>query len=138
MLAKKAAVAVHFRGASKETSSRGYEVLSRLLARRKDLRLLFGKKVWDILPNEEVTKWSAVRIILERERSIAPNTFAVYLGDDVTDEAVFRNLQGVSVAVGKPFQTAANYWLASPKEVREFFRRWRAVLNRGVAAAFIC
>jgi len=132
---KRATVALHYRRASKETCSLGYDVLVRMLARRKDLRLLCGKKVWEIVPNETVTKWTAVRLILDREASITPNTFVIYLGDDLTDEAVFRNLQGVSVAVGKPRQTSADYWLASPQEVRDFLRSCKAVLNRRIAAA---
>lgn len=90
---KKAAVAGNFRGASKETISRGYDVLPCLLARREGLRLLCENKVWDTLPNEEVTKRSAARIVLEGDGSMTPNTFAVYVGDDFTDETVFRNLR---------------------------------------------
>lgn len=132
--AKKATVAVHYRHASGKSVSLGYGIVRRLLGRRKDLRLLCGKKVWEILPDQNITKWSAVRVILDREGFLPSNTLAMYLGDDVTDEAVFRNLRGISVAVGKASRTAAEYWLSSPAQVREFFRRWPAPLNRHLTA----
>jgi trehalose-phosphatase len=56
--------------------------------------------------------------------------FAVYVGDDRTDEDAFRVLRqrgGVGVKVGQHElgQTAANGWLSDCEAVVEFLRKWK-------------
>ncbi len=54
-------------------------------------------------------------------------TFAVYLGDDATDEDAFRAISpvGVGIRVGSNHaRTAARHRLASRLEVERFLRRW--------------
>jgi trehalose-phosphatase len=63
-----------------------------------------------------------VRFVL-RHAPRRPRTL-IFLGDDVTDESVFRHMRGVSVFVGSEGgTTAARYWLRSPVEVRAFLKR---------------
>jgi trehalose-phosphatase len=64
-------------------------------------------------------------MILEREGFSASNSLAVYIGDDLTDESVFRKLRGISIAVRKDGSTAASFRLDSSKEVHEFLERWK-------------
>ncbi|MBI2890981.1 MAG: trehalose-phosphatase [Nitrospirae bacterium] len=49
----------------------------------------------------------------------------VYIGDDTSDEAAFRALRGkaVTVRVGKPLPSAAEYRLANPARVLELLER---------------
>lgn len=125
---KHASVAVHYRTASPRAAHRAREVIERLLTRDAGLRLLSGKKVWELLPGESVDKGVAVRRLLAEIR--APRgRFVAYLGDDTTDESVFRKLAGgVTIVVGRRPGTAARYSLRSMGEVRELLRRWlRAV-----------
>ena len=118
---KDASLAVHYRGASRGSVRRAENVLRSLLASHRSLRLLSGRKVWEVLPAGRVDKWSAVRFITRQSRR-RPHTL-VFLGDDAGDECVFERLHGISVIVGRPRHTAARFWLRSPAEVRQFLKR---------------
>lgn len=124
---KRAALAVHYRSASRPSARQAEHFVGELLEREPGMRLLAGKKVWELLPGETVNKWTAVRRLLSEENATA-GSFVIYLGDDQTDESVFRGLRhGVSVVVGRRTNTAARYCLSSTGEVRDFVRRWLRV-----------
>jgi len=46
----------------------------------------------------------------------------IYVGDDVTDEDAFKALikKGLTVYVGVPEKSLAQYYLKSPNEVKKF------------------
>lgn len=117
---KEASVAVHYRGASIRSRRRAGRVVRSLLAKSSGLRLLPGRKVWEILPAGNVDKASAIRFILDRDGA---RPVLVFLGDDLADEDVFQRLRGITVLVGNKRRTAARYWLRSPAEVRQFLER---------------
>ena len=123
---KEAAVAVHYRGSPIGSRRRAGRVVRSLLAESSGLRLLSGRKVWEILPAGTVDKASAIRFILEQRNS---RRVLVFLGDDLGDEVVFRRMRGIMVLVGRRRRTAARFWLRSPAEVRQFLKRclrlWR-------------
>ena len=119
---KSATLSVHYRGARAPSVRRAERVVDLLLADEPGLRLLNGKKVWELMAPGNVDKSTALRFILHRA-GCHPRTL-VFLGDDATDESTFRRMRGISVFVGaKPLRTAARFWLRSPAEVREFFAR---------------
>lgn len=121
---KAATVAVHYRGASPRSREQARLIIARILTNDRNLRLLHGKKVWQILPKSSVDKGAAIRFILRREAAKpAPLTLAFYVGDDETDELAFRRLRGISIRVGKSRRTAASYYLKSPAEVRQFLEK---------------
>ena len=49
----------------------------------------------------------------------------LYLGDDVTDEDAFKALKdkGITVFVGEPQQSHAQYYLKDTQEVSDFLKR---------------
>jgi len=105
-------------------------VLRSLQCREPEISLLEGKYIWEILPGRRVDKWSAVQFILRRERRRPePAPFICYVGDDVSDECVFRKLRGISVAVGKRRHTAARYYVRSSAEVGRLIERWSEALK---------
>jgi len=58
--------------------------------------------------------------------------FAVYLGDDLTDENAFQMLQnkGYGIKVGKPEKfTYAKFYLPNCQSVLKFLKRWEKVVN---------
>jgi trehalose-phosphatase len=120
---KDGTVAVHYRRATNTERAWAYQVLREVLASEKHLRLMQGKKVWEFLPQGAVDKWKAVQVILNREHFVLGKDLLVYLGDDVTDEVVFRKMCGLSVSVGEALRTAADFYLASHVEVKEFLQR---------------
>jgi trehalose-phosphatase len=120
---KDGTVAVHYRRATNTERTWAYQVLCEVLAAQKHLRLMPGKKVWEVLPEGAVDKWRAVQVILHREHFAPAEDLLVYLGDDVTDAVVFRKMRGLSVCVGEAIRTVADFYLESHLEVREFLRR---------------
>jgi trehalose-phosphatase len=123
---KRASIAVHYRNAAPSSAARAIATAEEIARRHPSLRLLHGKKVVEVLPPGNVTKWTAIRSILRSTTGKSP--FVTYLGDDVTDERVFERLAGISVVVGEKKQTAAPYYLSSLAEVREFLKRFAALV----------
>ncbi len=126
---KGATVAVHYRRAARGVAARARAIVHSQV--RSGFALLQGKKVWEFVPagrGREVNKWTGIEFILRRSGFRRRDHAAVvYLGDDGTDEHVFRNLQGITVAVGKRQRTAARYYLRSTAEVRRFLQLWKEV-----------
>jgi trehalose 6-phosphate phosphatase len=82
-----------------------------------------GKKVVEIRPPLNWGKGDAVMKILD-----LPDTdqqrIPLYIGDDTTDEDVFRVLQikGITVKVGKGSKTLAQYYVKDVNEVHHFLK----------------
>ncbi|HEV2299070.1 MAG TPA: trehalose-phosphatase [Candidatus Acidoferrales bacterium] len=120
---KEATIAVHYRGAPKRSERRARRVVSETLIEYPDLFLLTGKKLLELVPNSQTDKWKAIRFILQKERnSNSRQRRVIFIGDDATDESVFRKLPDISIAVGKKNRTAAKYYLYSPAGVRRFLK----------------
>jgi trehalose 6-phosphate phosphatase len=118
---KGAAVAVHVRGASKSDIAQAERAVQAVARRLPQLEILRGKKILELVPSGGTDKWHAVQTILHRENAQGIPVF--FLGDDTTDESVFRKLGGFSIAVGKRRKTAAKFFLRSLAEVRKFLER---------------
>ena len=94
---------------------------------RPDLRVLPGKKVWEVLPAEVLGKGAAVLALVAQ---LPQPALAVYVGDDASDESAFRALpEGLTVRVGRERFTQARFRLRNPEEVREFLERLDAELR---------
>ena len=124
---KEATLAVHYRAASSKTAARARQVIEGVIEEHEGVSLMAGKKVWELLPNSHTDKWTAISYILRHSRKgpAGGRILPIFLGDDVTDERVFRKMEGISVAVGKKHKTAARYYLRSPAEVAKFLDRVR-------------
>ena len=123
---KKAAVAVHFRQAGPDAEDRIGEAARSVAAGHPDLRISGGKKIVELRPNVDWDKGKAVLWLLEVLGLDDADVIPVYLGDDETDEDVFRVLgeRGIGVVVGEEHRhTRARYALADPEGVSEFLRR---------------
>jgi trehalose-phosphatase len=84
-------------------------------------RLTTGKMIYEIRPRVDWHKGAAACWI--RAQLGYPNPLSIYLGDDVTDENAFVELQqDITIKVGPAYVTAARYHLADPDEVRKFLR----------------
>jgi len=100
------------------------EVLEPLGSR---VRVLHGKKVWEILPEEIKGKGEAVREMLSE---LARPAVPIYVGDDITDESAFAALpRGVTIRVGTPRRTRARYELRNSEEVQVFLERLEAEIS---------
>ncbi|HUI43121.1 MAG TPA: trehalose-phosphatase [Terriglobia bacterium] len=124
---KGAVFVVHYREGRPVDVRRGRRVVQRMMKGfAPPLRLLAGKKIWEVFPREVKGKGEAARAIAAR---LPAGTLVVYAGDDATDEDAFRALPGaLTVRVGRSAPTGAKYRLADPTEVREFLERMEGVL----------
>lgn len=93
----------------------------RLPAKDKKIKTGFGKKVLEVKPPVVWDKGSAVSWLLAKRRHALQEkeVLPFGIGDDVTDEDIFKALKGkcVTVVVGKGRKSAARYYVESPSEV---------------------
>lgn len=93
------------------------------------IRITTGKKVFEVRPPIDWNKGKAVaKIAAEMKNALnLGQALTVYLGDDNTDEDVFKILrlpEGWSIYVGSEnTPSAAAYYLDSPSQVAEFLAR---------------
>lgn len=113
--------AVHYRGARAPVARRAGRTVRRLLeARPSALRILNGKKVWEVLPRR-AGKLLAVK---ESLKQFAARPLVIFVGDDTTDEEVFSELRRhITIRVGSGRHTRAKYFLRTPAEVLTFLER---------------
>ncbi len=113
---------VHFRGASRAVVRRAARVFRRTLSPFLPwLRVLPGKKVWEVLPRTFRGKGATVNTFLAE---LPESTLPIYVGDDAADESAFRALRrGITVRVGHSLRTSARFRLRNPEEVLRFLER---------------
>jgi trehalose 6-phosphate phosphatase len=117
---KGVSVAVHYRQARQRSSTRR----AVLAAARslEDVRLVGGKLVVNVLVPDAPHKGLA----LERERAHFACDTVIYVGDDETDEDVFRidrPDQVLSIRVGRKRTSAASYYIRNQSEIDRLLGR---------------
>jgi trehalose-phosphatase len=91
--------------------------------RQCGLEMRMGKKIIEVMPAIAWNKGKAVLRILGEVKALRDRAvLTIYIGDDITDEDVFKVLHArdISVKVGVSKATSANYRLAGPQEVSRF------------------
>ena len=129
---KTVSVAVHYRQAGPKAAAQVRRaVLKELKESRGALRLLEGKKVLELLPAGSRSKGHTVEALLARRAWNGDARRAlIYLGDDVTDESVFRRLRrgDIGIHVGNNPRSGAAFRVSSPAGVARFLERLLEVL----------
>ena len=124
---KRYSVAVHFRQAAAEAESLIRTAAEEVASAHPELRLTGGKKILELRPGLEWDKGLAVLHLLGIMGLDGDDATALYIGDDETDEDVFRILAergGIGVVVGTEHrETMADYVLEDSDQVIEFLRR---------------
>jgi trehalose-phosphatase len=94
------------------------------------LRWRTGHKVWELVPETNWDKGQAALCLLRHLR----HPFPVAIGDDRTDEDMFRALResGITIRVGCPRPSAAQYCLASQRETGRFLGQLECLLAGGL------
>jgi trehalose 6-phosphate phosphatase len=123
---------IHYRLVKREQTDELRNVLERVtgnaLAEGR-IQVSTGKKVYEVTPAISWHKGKAIDLLLEHQSKAGGqgSVLPLFLGDDVSDEEGFKTAEtrgGISVFVGerRP-QPIAQYYLRSPKEVRQFLER---------------
>ena len=120
-------ISVHYRLVADEDFPQIEKAVLDVLDEYPNLRKTCGKKVFEVRPRIDWHKGKAVEWILNMLGFDAVRQFAVYIGDDVTDEDAFAALEdkGFGVLVSeKDRPSAATYRIKDTqavKKVLEFF-----------------
>jgi trehalose-phosphatase len=131
---KRYSIAVHFRLVADHETARVEQAVDAELRRAPGLRKGHGKKVFELRPDVDWDKGSAVLWLLETLGLARDSVVPIYLGDDVTDEDAFRELashdHGIGIAVmDSPRQTAATFCVPDPDAVRAFLEMLAGLLE---------
>ena len=122
---KRYSIAAHYRNVNENDVPKVEQAVSEVAARHRELRIIEGKKVYELLPDIEWDKGRAVLWLLETLGLERTKVRPIYIGDDRTDEDAFRALEqrGVGILVSEQARpTAARYSLKDPTEVERFLR----------------
>ncbi len=121
---KRLSLAVHVRATPEPAATALGRTVHLLAARHPRIRLLEGKKIFDLKPAVDWHKGRAVRWMLEHV--VPAGALAVFLGDDVTDEDAFAVLAGDGIGIlvgdGRP-RTRARWRLPDTRAVARFLAR---------------
>ncbi|WP_128699509.1 trehalose-phosphatase [Candidatus Velamenicoccus archaeovorus] len=127
---KKPFLAVHYRLAEKNNfpSIRGiFRETVKEAAAKNLIRMKTGKMILEIQPPVDWDKGKIVLWLLKKRRGTAKgrNVLPLYVGDDITDEDAFRALKnkGITVFVGVPGTSSAQYYLSNTDKVHKFLER---------------
>ena len=112
-----------------------FDKITREFSSRNEIRIVTGKKVFEIRPPIAWDKGGAILWLLKAHEEAMNNqkAVAIYIGDDQTDEDAFKALSKIAttIHVGNPQSTAAGYFLESPQEVTKFLGYLAALKGHG-------
>jgi alpha,alpha-trehalase len=123
---KRFSVAAHYRNVDDDRRSEVTQLVDQVLENHPDLRMTRGKMVFDLQPALEWDKGAAFLWIIRALGLDSCETLPIYVGDDITDEDAFREIQprGIGVLVREGVRTtAAQYAVESTDEVRQFLEQ---------------
>jgi alpha,alpha-trehalase len=136
---KRFSIAVHYRQAAETAEPEVERAVDAALEGSDRLRKSRGRKVFEIQPAIDWHKGKAVMTVLAQLGLDAPDAVPLYIGDDVTDENAFRELErdgrgfGIVVRGADERETWARYALGSPEEVQRFLGRLAEAMRGGTA-----
>jgi alpha,alpha-trehalase len=123
---KKFSTAVHYRLVDEQYLPKIKKVIDSIIGNNSFLRVMSGKKVFEIMPAIDWDKGRAVRWIIQAIGISWSDASVVYIGDDTTDEDAFRMVRtrGTAILVcDQPRESAADFQLSSTEEVKELFKQ---------------
>lgn len=126
---KRFAIAVHYRQVPDEHHATVSDAVDRIAPTHPSLRVAGGKMIFELRPDIQWDKGTALNWLLTEMDLDVPEVLPVYIGDDVTDEDGFRELEhrGLGIVVGREERpTRATYALDDTDEVRQFLDELRA------------
>ncbi|HCM43758.1 MAG: hypothetical protein UY39_C0005G0004 [Candidatus Kaiserbacteria bacterium GW2011_GWC2_49_12] len=114
-------ISIHYRMVSPRFRKHAITAISKVLdtyVKGGKLTVVGGHMLFNIRPN---TRWDKGSVALWMLKRLPKGTLPISLGDDVTDEALFRTLRnGVTIRVGHTKKSLARYNIFSRREVDSF------------------
>ncbi|MDT8404738.1 trehalose-phosphatase [Sulfuriflexus sp.] len=124
-------IATHYRQVAQGQEATVKQAVDETHAGHPELRLTSGKKIFELQPAIDWDKGKAIRWLMQALDLDFIRFTLIYIGDDVTDEDAFRELetQGIGILVTQEQQpTRATYRLDDPAAVEGFLERLSAKL----------
>jgi trehalose 6-phosphate phosphatase len=122
-------LSLHYRRVPRHRMPRLRRLRARLQLESSGLpvRWRAGRRVWEVLPDVPWHKGAASLYLVRRLRQ----SFPIALGDDTTDEDIFTALKGkgLSIRIGGPADSGADYYLGPQAQVARFLREAREALG---------
>jgi trehalose 6-phosphate phosphatase len=116
-------VAVHYRHVPARAAARA--LVMSVASSLEGARVCRGHAVVNVIPSEAPDKGAALRELVRR----AGRRPVLYVGDDRTDEDVFRSVE-VSVRVGRTARSAARWYLSAQGAIDDLLRALLAARTR--------
>lgn len=119
---------IHYRTARRPAIERARGIVKEALERLgPGFKMMSGKKIWEIYPQDMGNKGKAAKELLQQ---IPGRKLVIYAGDDTTDETAFALLRNsVTIRVGRFQETRANFFVRGPAEVRMFLEKLEETLG---------
>lgn len=133
---KKFSIGIHYRNVPDENIPFIKDTVQRVLQNFTRLKKGLGKKIIELKPNIDWHKGKAIFWLLERLDLSKSGVLPIYIGDDITDEDAFRELEnrGLGILVGDHGQrTSAHYRLENVNEVQQFLYAMITLLERSMS-----
>lgn len=131
---KKLTVTIHHRFVEESQFKLVCEILHKTVARYPQLKITTGKKVLEIRPDMHWNKGQAVLWLAKQWELFSPDSFILFIGDDVTDEDAFyalpQNAAGILVG-DHGGKTYADYHLQDTVQVKIFLDHLTQYLCNG-------
>ncbi len=128
---KKYSLAIHYRRASHKAQVKRclLNTISKLHPRPK---IIFGKSVINVLPASHLNKGVSLKVAMKKLGAKQ----AIYIGDDQTDEDVFRlsTPSILKIRIGRKNNSLANYYLKNQFEVNRFLTKALAMWKHTLSA----
>ncbi|MBI2430885.1 MAG: trehalose-phosphatase [Candidatus Levybacteria bacterium] len=121
---KRLVLSFHYRMAGKKISEvkSAFQKIVQPYVQDRLISVLAGKMVFSVRPKTDWNKGSFAKLVIDKIRGrIKIPPVAIFIGDDTTDEDIFRELKsGITVKVGKSVQSKAKYRLENTDDVFKF------------------
>jgi len=123
---KNLTLTIHFRNVGADLIPTVNSIVKNILQKYPNyFKTTSGKKIIEVRPNIKWDKGKALLKFLRVIRYQNKNNIIVYIGDDKTDEDVFRIIpnHAVTIRVGKSIKTEADYYVKNQREVLIFLNK---------------
>jgi len=121
---------LHYRRVLPEQRNNLKKLFFRILKdfNQEKIKILKGKMVFEVMPAVDWDKGKAVLFIINYFNK---KFFPIFIGDDKTDETVFKAIKntGLAVRIGHSKNTEAIYYLKNQKEIYKFLSTLKEVFN---------
>ena len=129
---KKYAIAIHYRLVADDQVETIREGVERVAGKHSDLKITEGKKIFELRPNLDWDKGTALRWIFENLGFASGDVVPIYIGDDITDYDAFEAIKsdglGVLVAENPP-TTPAKMFVHNVDQVASFLKSLTQILE---------